>query len=130
MPRNRRNIQMYKIKENIVMRKSLAIGDIKDGKIDFYSGCKKYKASAMKALKKQLEDYKEVPKIAPKEEPKEETVYDILSDICGEEIPQPRPGNGWRGTRYRAILLKNYDEIRKSTKISNEYKKAIINAFM
>ena len=129
--------KMYKLEDGVILRDGEGIASYENGEVDFFSGMAKYRMPVTKWLKKAKVADKEVvkaPKVvktAPKAvETVEKSWLEYLSAIVGVAIPVPHNTNGWRRTKYRELLLKNYDRIVKSDALTNEEKKAIINKFM
>jgi len=128
---------MYKLEDGVILRDGEGIASYENGEVDFFSGMAKYRMPVTKWLKKAKVADKEVvkaPKVvktAPKAvETVEKSWLEYLSAIVGVAIPVPHNTNGWRRTKYRELLLQNYDRIVKSDALTNEEKKAIINKFM
>lgn len=117
---------MYKVTKTTISRKDELVATIEDGVIDFLAGMAKYRAPAMKAYNKSL---KEIVTTVTKVEEKKGW-KDVLAEICSCEVPPMSNINGWKRTKFAEILMKNYNSILKSTELTNDEKRSIINNFI
>ena len=128
--------KMYKVEEGIVLRNDEAIATYENGELDFFNGMAKYRIPVVKWLKKAVKAPNNEKKPQKKDvngtvEPVLEKIWiECLSDIIGTKIPYPHRNNGWRGTRYRDLLVKNYNKILKSDALSDSEKRNILNQFI
>ena len=129
--------KMYKLKDGIITRDGEGIASYENGEVDFFSGMAKYRMPVTKWLKKaKIEDKEVVKKPIPKKtvkrvvESTESNWLEYLSAIVGVALPMPHNTNGWRRTKFRELLVRNYDKIVKSDSLTNEEKRAIVNKFM
>lgn len=124
---------MYKVEEGIVLRNNEAIATYENGELDFFNGMAKYRIPVVKWLNKASLSPKPAKidkKVDLKQENNDLSWIDHLSDIVGTKIPYPHRNNGWRGTRYRDLLVKNYNKILKSDALSDSEKRNICNQFI
>ncbi len=125
--------KMYKVEEGIVLRNNEAIATYENGELDFFNGMAKYRIPVVKWLNKASLSPKPAKidkKVDLKQENNDLSWIDHLSDIVGTKIPYPHRNNGWRGTRYRDLLVKNYNKILKSDALSDSEKRNICNQFI
>ncbi len=124
---------MYKVEEGIVLRNNEAIATYENGELDFFNGMAKYRIPVVKWLNKASLSPKPAKidkKVDLKQENNDLSWIDHLSAIVGTKIPYPHRNNGWRGTRYRDLLVKNYNKILKSDALSDSEKRNICNQFI
>tara|TARA_R110000796_G_scaffold218356_1_gene334299 strand:+ start:272 stop:664 length:393 start_codon:yes stop_codon:yes gene_type:complete len=128
--------KMYKIEDGVVLRNNEAIATYENGELNFFSGKAKYRIpvakwlnKAVKAPKNERISHKEALN-ETKEPVSEKNWLDCLSDIVRTKVPYPHKTKGWRGTKYRELLTKNYNKILKSDTLSNNEKKLIVNKFI
>lgn len=125
--------KMYKVEEGIVLRNNEAIATYENGELDFFNGMAKYRIPVVKWLNKASLSPKPAKidkKVDLKQENNDLSWIDHLSAIVGTKIPYPHRNNGWRGTRYRDLLVKNYNKILKSDALSDSEKRNICNQFI
>mgnify|MGYP003679424706 FL=1 len=125
--------KMYKVEEGIVLRNNEAIATYENGELDFFNGMAKYRIPVVKWLNKASLSPKPAKidkKVDLKQENNDLSWIDHLSDIVGTKIPYPHRTNGWRGTRYRDLLVKSYNKILKSDALSDSEKRNICNQFI
>jgi len=129
---------MYKLEDGVILRNGEAIATYNEqnGEVDFFEGLAKYRIpvqkwlnKAVKAPKNEKKSQKAV-KTVEKEEVSDKNWLDYLSAIVGVKLPYPHSSKGWRGTKYRDILVKNYNKIIKSDVLTNEEKRVIANNFL
>jgi len=124
---------MYKVEEGIVLRNNEAIATYENGELDFFNGMAKYRIPVVKWLNKASLSPKPAKidkKVDLKQENNDLSWIDHLSAIVDTKIPYPHRNNGWRGTRYRDLLVKNYNKILKSDALSDSEKRNICNQFI
>ena len=130
--------KIYKLEEGVILRHGEAIATYNEanGEVDYFEGMAKYRIPVSKWLNKAVKAPKSAqnaPKsdlTAKKEEVSDKNWLEYLSAIVGVKLPYPHPKKGWRGTRYRDILMKNYAKIIKSDALTNEEKRAVCNQFL
>ena len=125
--------KMYKVEEGIVLRNNEAIATYENGELDFFNGMAKYRIPVVKWLNKASLSPKPTKidkKVDLKQENNDLSWIDHLSAIVGTKIPYPHRNNGWRGTQYRDLLVKNYNKILKSDALSDSEKRNICNQFI
>jgi hypothetical protein len=123
--------KIYKLEEGVILRSGEAIATYNEanGEVDYFEGMAKYRIPVSKWLNKAVK----TPKVTQREvveTEKDGNWLDYLSAIVGVKLPYPHSKKGWRGTKYRDVLMKNYNKIIKSDALTNEEKKVICNQFL
>lgn len=130
--------KIYKLEEGVILRDGEAIATYNEanGEVDYFEGMAKYRIPVSKWLNKAVKTPKnaqKTPKVylnETKEPVSDKNWLEYLSAIIGVKLPYPHSRKGWRGTKYRDILMKNYNKIIKSDVLTNDEKKTICNQFL
>jgi hypothetical protein len=138
----------YSVIDDKILRGQDVIATIEGDSLDFLDGMAKYRIHAVKAFNaykgKQAPTKKEPnlpskntePTEAPTK-PKKEILKntakgwrEVVSEIIGQELPEPDKENGYRKSKLRAILLKHYREICASKELTPKTKQNITKLFI
>ena len=131
----------YSVIDDKILRGQDVVATINGDELDFLEGKAKYRIHAVRtfnAYKEKLEPIETVVPQTKKSEPKKVTPkkkgpkgwLEVVSEIVGEELPDPDKTTGYHRTKYRDVLMKHRNDICSSKELTPQTKQNIMKLFI